>query len=458
MTARRYAAAPGLIALCAAFVLGAAALAGAQAAGAQTANAQAGASSVSLTVEEAVARALANQPSIQQAQSSLEAARARVGEAQSTYWPALSATGSWTHIEPDQSISIVLPGLGSFSLVVPVDNYDVHLGVSQVITQFGRRVDQVKVAESGVSSARIGVEQAKTAVAYGTAQLFYGVLFLQQQAAALDSQYANLEEHLRVIEVREQTGSASRLEVLSTQVRMAALKGQQTDTRTQLARQLFALSQMIGVPSGTKIELDGALQPGDAAADPDALVAQALERRTEVRQAAEAQRAAELTARLTLDSAFPTLSARGAVGWRNGLEPTPTDMTFNWSAGVNLNVPLFQGFLAARSLEEMKSRVDAARAAAQAARLSVTTQVVQAWQDRQGARDQVAITANALDQARQMVDVAKVQYDIGVITNLEYLDAQTALETASLTNLGARYREVLSEYALRQATGEALGQ
>ncbi|HTO21823.1 MAG TPA: TolC family protein, partial [Spirochaetia bacterium] len=436
MTARRYAAAPGLIALCAAFVLGATTLAGAQSAGAQSDNAQAGASPVSLTVEEAVARALANQPSIQQAQSSLEAARARVGEAESTYWPALSATGSWTHIEPDQSVAVVLPGLGSFSLVVPVDNYDVRLGVSQVITQFGRRVAQVKVAESGVSSARIGVEQAKTAVAYGTAQLFYGVLFLQQQAAALDSQYANLEEHLRVIEVREQTGSASRLEVLSTQVRMAALKGQQTDTRTQLARQLFALSQMIGVPLGTKIELDGTLQPGDAAGDPDALVAQALERRTEVRQAAEAQRAAELTARLTLDSAFPTLSARGAVGWRNGLEPTPTDMTFNWSAGVNLNVPLFQGFLAAHSLEEMKSRVDAASAATQAARLSVTTQVVQAWQDRQGARDQVAITAGALDQARQMVNVAKVQYDIGVITNLEYLDAQTALETASLTNLG----------------------
>ena len=102
--------------------------------------------------------------------------------------------------------------------------------------------------------------------------------------------------------------------------------------------------------------------------------------------------------------------------------------------------------------------MDTARAAAQAARLSVTTQVVQAWQDRQGARDQVAITAGALDQARQMVDVAKVQYDIGVITNLEYLDAQTALESASLTNLGARYREVLSEYALRQASGETLGQ
>jgi outer membrane protein TolC len=72
------------------------------------------------------------------------------------------------------------------------------------------------------------------------------------------------------------------------------------------------------------------------------------------------------------------------------------------------------------------------------------------------AGQQVAISAAALDQASQMVEVAKLQYDIGVISNFEYLDAQTALETANVSNLSARYKEVLSEYALQQAAGEAL--
>ncbi|HYW82152.1 MAG TPA: hypothetical protein VFB30_02780, partial [Spirochaetia bacterium] len=43
----------------------------------------AGASAVTLTVEQAVARARANQPLIRQALDTVEAARARVGEAQS---------------------------------------------------------------------------------------------------------------------------------------------------------------------------------------------------------------------------------------------------------------------------------------------------------------------------------------------------------------------------------------
>jgi len=415
-----------------------------------------GTDAVSLTVEQAVARALASQPMILQAQASLEAARARVGEAQSAYWPNISASGSYTRIEPDQSVSITIPMLGSFSLFVPTDNYDVHLGLNQVVTQFGKRDAQVKIAESGATTARIGVEQAKTAVGYQAAQVFYTALFLQGQSAALDEQYDNLQQHLRVIEIREQTGSATRLEILSTQVRMASLQSQRADAQTQLRKQLVALSQLTGLAAGTEIQLAGTFTPGAETADSEALVSAALEKRTEVRQAAEAQRAAELGAQLALDSLYPTLSARGAVGWRNGLEPNPKNLTFNWSAGVAVSVPVFQGFLVARSMDEARGKVDAAKAAAQAARLSVTTQVLQAYQDVLGAREQVAITAAALDQAKQMVDVAKVQYDIGVITNLEYLDAQTALETANITNLAARYKEVLSEYALRQATGEAL--
>ena len=62
------------------------------------------------------------------------------------------------------------------------------------------------------------------------------------------------------------------------------------------------------------------------------------------------------------------------------------------------------------------------------------------------------------ESAKRAVKVAKVQYDIGIISNLEYLDAQTALETAHVSSLTAMYKQVLSEYALRQAAGETLGE
>jgi len=409
---------------------------------------------VTLTAEQAVSRAKTNQPLIQQALAAVEAARARVGEAQSAYYPSLSGIGSYTYIQPDQSLAF--PPLGTFTLA-PSNNWDFHVGLNQVITQFGKRDVQVKMAESGLAAAKTGVDQVKTGISYQAAQVFYTALFLQEQGKALDAQYENLQQHLQVIKVREETGSATRLEDLSTQVRMAALQSQRADVENQFQKQKIALCQLTGLDPSTDLTLRGSFQPRPAPGPAPALVEAALQNRTDVRQAVEGEHAADLNARLTVDSLFPTLSARGTAGYRNGLLPDINALTFNWTAGVSLNVPLFQGFLGANALEEARKKLEAAKEATSAVKLSATTQVLQAAQDVQAARQQAAISAGALDQARQMVDVAKVQYDIGIISNLEYLDAQTALETANVSNLAAMYREVLSEYALRQATGEILG-
>ena len=411
--------------------------------------------SVSLTLEQAVARARTNQPLILQAQAAVAAARERVGEAQSTYYPSLSGAGSYTYVQPDQAF--VFPGLGKF-ILSPSNNWDFHLGLNQIITQFGKRDVQVRMAESGLASARIGMDQVQTAISYQAAMVFYTALFLQEQGKALEEQYQNLQQHLQVIQVREQTGSATRLEDLSTQVRMAALQGQRTDVESQFAKQKIALRQLTGLDPATDITLSGGFEPGSVPAEPSALVASALQKRPDVRQAVEAENAAAINEKLTFASVLPTLSARGTIGYRNGLLPDINALTFDWTAGVSLNVPLFQGFLGAHGLEEAKKKVESAKQSTSAAKLTAATQVLQAAQDVQAARRIVEISAGALEQARQMVEVAKLQYDIGVISNFEYLDAQTALETANVSNLGARYKEVMSEYALRQAVGETLGE
>jgi len=430
----------------------------------------AGASAVTLTVEQAVARAKTNQPLIRQALDAVEAARARVGEAQSAYFPMVSGTASYNRLS-DESFaiaSVLPPSLASqvpaaykglleapFSLV-PLNNWDFNVGFNQVITQFGRREMQVRLARSGLASARIGVDQVTTAISYQTVQVFYTVLFLQGQDKALGEQYENLQQHLQVIKVREDTGSATRLEDLSTQVRMATLQSQRTDVESQFQKQKIALCQLTGLDPSSDIVLSGDFLPGTAPGDDASLVNSALQKRTDVRQAVEAEDAAGLNQRLASLSHWPTVSAHASMGYKNGGLPDINVPVFNWVAGVQVNVPIFQGFLQERNQEEARKKLEGAKENTSAARLNATTQVLQAAQDVRAARQQVQISAGALDQARQMVDVAKVQYDIGVISNLEYLDAQTALETANLSNLAAMYKEVLSEYALRQAVGETL--
>jgi DNA-binding MarR family transcriptional regulator len=188
----------------------------------------------------------------------------------------------------------------------------------------------------------------------------------------------------------------------------------------------------------------------------ESLISSAMAPRPDVQQAVEAESAAELNRRLATAGAWPTISAHASMGFKNGILPDINVPAFNWVAGVQVSVPLFQGFLYARMGEEADKKVLAARENTIAVRRAATTQVLQALQDVKASHEQVQNAQAQLDQTKDMQDVVKLQYDLGMLSNLEYLDAQVAQERAQLGSLQARYREVLSQYALKLATGSVV--
>jgi len=412
---------------------------------------------ITLTVGEAIARAETNQPLIEQAQGAIQAAEAQVGVSQSGYYPNVSGSGSYTRVEPNQAFTFAFPGLppSTFSLA-PEDNFDVHVGLNQVVYQFGVRGVQVKLARNGVDAARIGLEQIKTSLAYQAAQSFYTVLLLEQEVKALDEQLSDLTEHLAAIQKKEQTGSATVYDVLSTEVRVAAMKSQRIEAQNQYERQLIALRTLAGFEPSQQLNLSGSFAPNPMTTSAQPLVSQALAMRPEMLQAAAAVKTAQLSGQLAAAQGLPSLSVHALAGFRNGLLPSINSLTFDWNAGVQLNVPLFQGLLRVKSMEEAQHKLSAAQASLAAESRTITTQVLQALQDQKASQDQVETSLVQLNQAEQMVSVAKVQYDVGVVTNLEYLDSQSSLEQARLTNLLAAYHEVLSEYALKEAVGDKI--
>ena len=106
-----------------------------------------------------------------------------------------------------------------------------------------------------------------------------------------------------------------------------------------------------------------------------------------------------------------------------------------------VSVPVFDGLLTERRSAEADAKLAAARSGTEALKRTVATQVLQALQDVESSHEQTENSLAQLDQAQEALNMAKVQYDIGVGTNLEYLDSQTSLELAKLNNLGATYRD-----------------
>jgi outer membrane protein TolC len=424
---------------------------------------QAPAAAPALSLDEVIAKAVSNQPLILQAEASVAAAKAKEEQAKSAYLPTVSAAASYLYLWPQEGEELnfkpYLP-IDIQAPLTPLNMLDFHVGANMLIYDFGKRELQVKIAASGVDAAGIGIDQIKTSIAFQAAQVFDSALFLRDEIKAIDEQLATLQQHLEDTQKREETGSSTHLDVLTTQVRLASVKSLRIDAEGQYAKQMIALKELMGLADADGFDIQGDFSLAPSLGDAKAVLETAMSQRPDLAQSLSAEKQAQLALSLAKLGHMPTISTQAEAGVKNGvLTFTNTDvdtLLFNWDFGLMVSVPVFDGLLTERRSAEAAARLAAARSGTEALRRSVETQVLQALQDLESSHEQTLNSMAQLDQAQEALNMAKVQYDIGVGTNLEYLDSQTSLELAKLNNLSATYRELLSQLQLKQTLGTRL--
>ena len=83
----------------------------------------------SLTIGAALETVLANNPSLQETARSIDASRARVELSRGAYYPTAGIDASYLYMTPIPEIDF----LGLSFKVAPNNNYDAHIGASQMI-------------------------------------------------------------------------------------------------------------------------------------------------------------------------------------------------------------------------------------------------------------------------------------------------------------------------------------
>jgi outer membrane protein TolC len=126
---------------------------------------------------------------------------------------------------------------------------------------------------------------------------------------------------------------------------------------------------------------------------------------------------------------------------------------YNWNVGVDVTIPIFDGF-------STKAKVDAAKAKYQQAILSKEDIADQIAVDiRRGCLDltkALAIIDSQKDnvaEAKEALRIAIVSYNNGVGTNLDVLDAQTSLGQIEKTLSEAVYDYLMAQAFLDRTMG-----
>lgn len=409
-----------------------------------------------LTLTQTIQAVLARYPTIAAAQSAVDAARARTMQTNADRLPQVSAQGGYTYSSLRPYVSIDIPGLPPGAIYESVqDAYGANITARQLLTDFGRTDKLVEMARSGQISAQDALEQTRHQLGYQAIESFYGVLLLRSSAGVAREEISALEEALRIAQRKFSAGSATKFDVLTTQVRLANAKNHLTDTLSLLEKQENGLRQLLGLGLAAPVQVSGDFDADKPAIAESVAIADGLVNRPEMKVARDDEQTAHLRLDAANRSSRPRLDAQVTGGVENGVVPDLYDNKGYVTAGLSIQVPIFTGRRILGDRMEADAGVRSAQAREHELDETITTDVADAYSDLNAARARLANADTLVEQAREALSLAETRYANGVITNFELLDAQSSLRSAELSRLQARYDCVLARQAVARAAGVA---
>lgn len=407
-----------------------------------------------LTLDEALRLTRERNPKALQASEEVKAAEAQVAESRSALFPKISGKAGYRYIDPVSKIDMN----GSTMQFMPNDNYDAQISAEMMLYDFGRTGSNISLARSGRDSAGIRQDIALRDLSLATVRAFYSVLFLQEAVKVQDKEMAALQKNLDHMQKRYAQGVATRFDLLTTQVRLASAGNRRIDLQNQLRNQEISLRRLCGLAENAPLNISGSFDTTAAGLETAKLLPASPDHRPEVMLSRENLKSASYKKSLATQAFLPKIVGNAAWGTNNGYVPDIDRMRTSVSAGVELQVPIFDGFgktAAFRAASAMKRHAEQQQLdTEQMARAEVS----QAINDLQSSRDKIESTRLQVSQADLAAQHARIRYDNGLATTLDLLDAEAALAEAELAHLQARYEYVLNTYAVRRASGDLIRQ
>lgn len=409
----------------------------------------------SLSLNGIISEVVQNHPMVKKAMVDINVSDAKIGLAKSANLPTIDFTSSYTRMGPISQIS--LPDLGSFSLM-PHDNYSGNFNLNQTISDFGKTEKSILLEQQGKELSNQSLEQVKQKLAQLAIGNYYTLVYLQEAIKIKVEQLTTLNEHLRYIKKKQETGSATEYEILTTQVRISTIENQMTDLKTAILIQVSQLNSLLGQPESTSQQVKQALNLVGPSGQNDSLIAFAMKNRIEMKMALEKGKLAQLRFNLTNSQNNPVIAAFASGGVKNGYIPYLNDPKVNFIAGIGLKIPVFDGKRKSYNLVQAQSAIQVNTQETEIARRAIVDEVVEAEANLDAAQKKVDQFQLQLRQALQAYSLAKVRFESGVITNLELIEGSTAVSESRLSVLKSKIDYTVNIYKLKMAVGERLYQ
>jgi outer membrane protein len=399
-----------------------------------------------LSVKDAEALALKNNPAISVARLNALASGQVTREVRSNLWP--QAYGNLTAVDARENSRITAGFLNNPSVYTRAAG---GVTVSQLITDFGHTTNLVAGARLQARADEQSAAATKQDVLLAVDQAFYNSL--QTHAVLQVAEQTVASRQLLSDQVSALTKSKLRsdLDLSFANVNLAQAKLLYLDALNNDKASMAALSAILGYPALETFELVNDTEPlAPPPAEVDPLIAEAFAKRPEILALEFQSESEEKVHRADHDQMYPAISALGAFGD----SPVRDDVIYGPYAavGVNVQIPIFNGFLFSAKSRESDLRTQATRQRLMDLRNRISRDVRTSWLAASTAFDRVNVSEQLLAQANLALDLAQTRYKLGLSSIVELSQAQLQQTQAEIGNAQAGYEYRLALSVLRYQT------
>lgn len=402
---------------------------------------------VRLTIEQAVDYARENSKTLQSSAIDLEIKKRASSYSWNQFMPSVQVTGTMSRKNEVTPMSISIPGYPMPPQPDPTeaDHWTAVGGVSVSWNFSAAMIESIRLAKRDYEAGLISWDQTLRQTELQIEKLFYGLLLQEESLKIQQDSLENARLRMEQARINYLNGLIPELSYIQAQVSYQNMKPSVMKQEQLLKQQLDMFGFLIGLPTGIKIELEGAIEPPRIELMAQDLVDISMENNPDILLLNKNLEILKLTYSMqNLQTYIPSLS----LSW--GFQPVISDIQENWidnytdggsfSATLVWNLTNMLPFSAnQQKAKDTKDNIRKMELSLETLKentaLNIRTQIDnlnQAWANIEAASGNITL-------AQKSYDMNVTSYQNGTRELLDVKDAESQLNQAKLGLINSKY-------------------
>jgi len=406
----------------------------------------AGARAQEYSLEDLYGLALKQSEKVQISQENVTIAEMEKRRALSALMPRMSAFSTYTKFSKDKYNN---------GMLVQPDSSDLWgVQLDQQVSLSFHEFTMLSMASKDIERSRQDLASIQEEYLFQVSQAYYGVLKARKGLEITDANVARLTRYRDAAEKRMKVGEVTKTVLLRAESELSGVRSDRVKAENLLTSAKVTLARIAGI--GPDFTLKETLEQEARVATVAELKDQAFSQRSELKSLDLQKKIAEQNVSYARGAFFPNLAVTGAY---KRADQDPQTLTLNRESlygSLSLNFPFFEGGLRQAELEEAKAQARQANLNYEDTKKSIGLDVENAYLDLITQKGTIRFLQDQLAFARDNINSVARQFDMGLASSLDVIDANTQLVSSERQLSDAVYNYQLSILRMKRVTGTFL--